>query len=116
MSSLDYSVSSIPEVCKSVTMTDIILSGHWGTCPGLIFVYSHLNYLIRTMNLDMLYVVGPGHGAPAILAALWLEGSLEKFYPHYSRDEKGLHRLISTFSTTGGFPRSVHRLAIWFLG
>ena len=53
----------------------------------------------------MLYVVGPGHGAPAILAALWMEGSLEKFYPEYSRDGKGLHRLISTFSTTSGLPR-----------
>lgn len=53
----------------------------------------------------MLYVVGPGHGAPAILAALWMEGSLEKFYPEYSRDGKGLHHLISTFSTTSGFPR-----------
>lgn len=53
----------------------------------------------------MLYVVGPGHGAPAILAALWMEGSLEKFYLEYSRDGKGLHHLISTFSTTSGFPR-----------
>jgi xylulose-5-phosphate/fructose-6-phosphate phosphoketolase len=55
----------------------------------------------------MLYVVGPGHGAPAMLAALWLEGSLEKFYPQYSRDSKGLHNLISTFSTPAGFPRLV---------
>lgn len=55
----------------------------------------------------MLYVVGPGHGAPAILAALWLEGSLEKFYPRYSRDAKGLHQLISAFSTPAGFPRLV---------
>lgn len=68
-------------------------------------VYSHLNYLIRTRNLDLLYVVGPGHGAPAILAALWLEGSLEKFYPEYSRDNKGLRQLVSTFSTTAGLPR-----------
>lgn len=90
--------------------------GHWGTCPGLVLVYSHLNYLIRTMNLDMLYVVGPGHGAPAILAALWLEGSLERFYPEYSRDSKGLHNLISTFSTTAGFPRSVSRPDIGFFG
>jgi hypothetical protein len=81
--------------------------GHWGTCPGLILVYSHLNYLIRTMNLDMLYVVGPGHGAPAMLAALWLEGSLERFYPEYSRNSQGLHHLISNFSTPSGFPRSV---------
>ncbi|KAL5357853.1 XFP N-terminal domain-containing protein [Aspergillus floccosus] len=83
------------------------LLGHWGTCPGLILVYSHMNYLIRQHNLDMLYVVGPGHGAPGILAALWLEGSLEKFYPQYSRDGEGLKRLISTFSTPAGLPRSV---------
>lgn len=84
------------------------LLGHWGTCPGLILVYSHLNYLIQTMDLDMLYVVGPGHGAPAILAALWLEGSLEKFYPRYSRDAKGLHQLISAFSTPAGFPSHIN--------
>lgn len=54
----------------------------------------------------MLYVVGPGHGAPAILATLWLEGSLERFYPEYSRDAEGLSNLISRFSTTAGFPRS----------
>jgi hypothetical protein len=55
----------------------------------------------------MLYVVGPGHGAPAILACLWLEGSMEKFYPQFSRDADGLARLISTFSTTGGPPRYI---------
>lgn len=82
-----------------------IYKGHWGTCPGLTFVYSHLNYLICEHDLDMIYVVGPGHGAPGILAALWMEGSLERFYPDYSRDRKGLTKLITTFSTTGGFPR-----------
>jgi xylulose-5-phosphate/fructose-6-phosphate phosphoketolase len=80
--------------------------GHWGTCPGLILIYSHLNYLINQLNLDMLLVVGPGHGAPGILASLWLEGSLQKFYPQYSRDSNGLKQLISTFSTTTGLPRS----------
>jgi len=80
-------------------------AGHWGTCPGLILVYSHLNYLVREHDMDMIYVVGPGHGAPAILAALWLEGSLGRFYPEYSRDRRGLHRLITKFSVTGGFPR-----------
>jgi xylulose-5-phosphate/fructose-6-phosphate phosphoketolase len=86
-------------------LIDRFCAGHWGTCPGLVMVYSHLNYIIRIKNLDMLYVVGPGHGAPGILAALWLEGSLEKFYPEYSRDSKGLHQLVSTFSTTAGLPR-----------
>lgn len=55
----------------------------------------------------MLFVVGPGHGAPAVLASLWLEGTLEKFYPKYSRNTEGLTRLISEFSTTGGFPRYI---------
>lgn len=55
----------------------------------------------------MLYVVGPGHGAPALLASLWLEGSLGKFYPEYAKDKEGLHNLISTFSTSAGLPRLV---------
>lgn len=84
-------------------LTDV--AGHWGTCPGLILVYSHLNYLIKKQNLDMLYVVGPGHGAPGLLASLWLEGSLGKFYPQYTKDKEGLHNLISTFSTSAGLPR-----------
>ncbi|KAK2742384.1 hypothetical protein FQN55_007918 [Onygenales sp. PD_40] len=84
------------------------LLGHWGTCPGLNFVYSHLNYLICEHDLEMLYVVGPGHGAPAILASLWLEGSLGRFYPDYSLDTKGLTKLITTFSTTGGFPSHIN--------
>ncbi|OJJ85644.1 putative phosphoketolase [Aspergillus glaucus CBS 516.65] len=84
------------------------LLGHWGTCPGLILVYSHLNYLIKQLDLDILYVVGPGHGAPGILSCLWLEGSLGRFYPHYARDKDGLHNLISTFSTTAGLPSHIN--------
>ena len=84
------------------------LLGHWGTCPGLTLVYSHLNVLIQEHDLDMLYVVGPGHGAPSILANLWLEGALEKFYPEYTRDRAGLTKLISGFSTTGGFPSHIN--------
>lgn len=60
------------------------LLGHWGTCLGLALVYAHLNYFTRKNDLDLIYAVGPGHGAPAILASLWLGGSLEKFYPQYS--------------------------------
>jgi xylulose-5-phosphate/fructose-6-phosphate phosphoketolase len=78
--------------------------GHWGTCPGLTLVYAHLNYLTRKNDLDLIYVVGPGHGAPAILASLWLEGSLARFYPEYSEDAQGLHNLITGFSTPHGFP------------
>ena len=84
------------------------LLGHWGTCPGLTLVYSHMNLLIKKHDLDMLYVVGPGHGAPAILANLWLEGSLSKFYPECSNDTKGLSKLIDNFSTTGGFPSHIN--------
>jgi xylulose-5-phosphate/fructose-6-phosphate phosphoketolase len=71
-------------------------------------VYAHLNLLIRDNDLDMIFCVGPGHGAPGILASLWLEGSLGKFYPEYSRDRTGLHNLISKFSTPTGLPRLVN--------
>ncbi|CAG8972624.1 hypothetical protein HYALB_00005393 [Hymenoscyphus albidus] len=84
------------------------LLGHWGTCPGLTLVYAHLNYLTRKNNLNTIYVVGPGHGAPAILASLWLEGSLERFYPQYSRNKQGLHNLITGFSTPKGFPSHIN--------
>ncbi|EEY16637.1 xylulose-5-phosphate phosphoketolase [Verticillium alfalfae VaMs.102] len=85
------------------------LLGHWGTCPGLILVWSHLNLLIRNHDLEMIYVIGPGHGAPAALASLWLEGSLERFYPkQYPVNRKGLSNLISGFSVPGGFPSHIN--------
>ncbi|KLU90279.1 hypothetical protein MAPG_09243, partial [Magnaporthiopsis poae ATCC 64411] len=85
------------------------LLGHWGTCPGLILIWSHLNIMIRNHNADMIQVIGPGHGAPAALAALWLEGSLEKFYPNeYPRNAQGLHNLITRFSVPGGFPSHIN--------
>ena len=87
------------------------LLGHWGTCPGLILVYTHLNRLIRKLDLDALYIVGPGHGAPAILSCLWLENSLAPFMPDYTRDKAGLEKLIYAFSVPGGFPRFVE--ALW---
>ncbi|KAL0259774.1 hypothetical protein SLS55_005514 [Diplodia seriata] len=95
---------------RDLTFDDIKprLLGHWGTCPGLILVYSHLNYLIKMHDLDMIYVVGPGHGAPALLAALWLEGSMGKFYPEYARTKQGLHNLITKFSTPGGPPSHIN--------
>ncbi|TVY81580.1 putative phosphoketolase, partial [Lachnellula suecica] len=95
---------------RDLTFDDIKprLLGHWGTCPGLTLVYAHLNYLTRKNDLDLIYVVGPGHGAPAILASLWLEGSLERFYPQYSQNKQGLHNLITGFSTPHGFPSHIN--------
>ncbi|KAF7327423.1 putative phosphoketolase [Mycena kentingensis (nom. inval.)] len=84
------------------------LLGHWGTCPGLVMVYAHLNRLIRKTGLDALYVVGPGHGAPAVLSCLWLEDSLSAFYPEHTRDLKGLQKLIAAFSVPGGFPSHIN--------
>ncbi|EMD34065.1 hypothetical protein CERSUDRAFT_117575 [Gelatoporia subvermispora B] len=84
------------------------LLGHWGTCPGLILVYAHMNLLVRKLDLDALYVVGPGHGAPAMLACLWLENSLARFWPKYTRDAPGLAHLISGFSAPGGFPSHIN--------
>ena len=105
---------------REITADDIKprLLGHWGTCPGLSLVYAHINRLICKNNIDALYVVGPGHGAPGILSCLWLESSLGNFYPKYTRDREGLSELVKAFSAPGGFPRYVynavvlHRLAL----
>src|SRR5690348_7804865 len=70
------------------------LLGHWGTVPGINFVYAHLNRLIRARDADVLLVTGPGHGAPANLANLYLEGSLHEHYPELTLDRMGLSRLV----------------------
>ncbi|KAH6913199.1 phosphoketolase [Coprinopsis sp. MPI-PUGE-AT-0042] len=95
---------------KDLSPSDIKprLLGHWGTCPGLSLIYAHLNRLVRKTDQDLIYVVGPGHGAPAILSCLWLEDSLSNFWPDMSRDYKGLQKLISTFSVPGGFPSHIN--------
>jgi xylulose-5-phosphate/fructose-6-phosphate phosphoketolase len=80
------------------------LLGHWGTVPGLNFIYAHLNRVIREQDASVLLVTGPGHGAPANLANLYLEGSLAEFYPEFTPDREGLGRLIRGFSWPGGFP------------
>jgi xylulose-5-phosphate/fructose-6-phosphate phosphoketolase len=80
------------------------LLGHWGTVPGINFVCTHLNRLIRQTGQGTLLVTGPGHGAPANLANLFLEGTLAEFYPELTRDRAGAERLIRRFSTPGGFP------------
>jgi xylulose-5-phosphate/fructose-6-phosphate phosphoketolase len=80
------------------------LLGHWGTCPGITFVYAHLNRLVRLHDANVLLVTGPGHGAAANLANLYLEGTLREFYPELTRDRAGLARFVRAFSWPGGFP------------
>src|SRR3954466_2286461 len=83
------------------------LLGHWGTTPGLNFVYAHLNRLIRERDLSVLYVTGPGHGGPGLVANTYLEGTYSDVYPHIGRDEDGLRRLFRQFSFPGGVPSHV---------
>ncbi len=83
------------------------LLGHWGTTPGLNFVYAHLNRAIRARDLDMIFVVGPGHGGPGVVANVWLEGTYSELYPDVSQDEAGMQRLFKQFSFPGGIPSHV---------
>ncbi|MBA3625924.1 MAG: phosphoketolase, partial [Methylibium sp.] len=77
------------------------LLGHWGTTPGLNFVYVHLNRIIRQYDLDMIDVTGPGHGGPGLVANCWLEGTYSEVYPNISQDEAGMQRLFKQFSFPG---------------
>src|SRR6478752_1709305 len=80
------------------------LLGHWGTTPGLNFVYVHLNRVIKQYDLDVIYVTGPGHGGPGIVANTYLEGTYSELYPDVSLDEQGLQKLFTQFSFPGGIP------------
>jgi len=90
--------------------------GHWGASPGLSFIYTHLNRVIKSFDLDMIFMAGPGHGAPGVLGPVYLEGSYSEIYPDKSRDEEGLLRLFKDFSFPGGIgshctpetPGSIH--------
>jgi len=83
------------------------LLGHWGTTPGLNLLYAHLDRVIAARRQHMLYVTGPGHGGPGLLANVWLEGTLSEVYPNVSRDESGMARLFRQFSFPGGVPSHV---------
>ncbi len=78
------------------------LLGHWGTTPGLNFIYAHCNRIIRNHDLDMVYLAGPGHGGPGLLANTWLEGSYSEFYPNIGQDVEGMKKLFKQFSFPGG--------------
>ncbi len=83
------------------------LLGHWGTTPGLNFIYAHMNRVIRSHDLDALFVCGPGHGGPGVVANTYLEGTYSEVYPAVSRDEVGLAQLFRQFSFPGGIPSHV---------
>jgi xylulose-5-phosphate/fructose-6-phosphate phosphoketolase len=83
------------------------LLGHWGTTPGLNFIYVHLNRIIKEHDLNMIYVTGPGHGGPGLVANVYLEGTYSEFYPNIGEDEEGLKRLFTQFSFPGGIPSHV---------
>src|SRR5579875_1431503 len=77
------------------------LLGHWGTAPGINFCYAHLSRVIRTRGLEMMYILGPGHGGPAAVANAWLEGTYSEIYPHISQDARGMRLLFRQFSFPG---------------
>jgi xylulose-5-phosphate/fructose-6-phosphate phosphoketolase len=83
------------------------LLGHWGTSPGLNFLYAHLNRVITARDLDMMYVIGPGHGGPSLVSAAWLEGTYSEVYHDITRDAVGMKRLFTQFSFPGGIPSHV---------
>ncbi|MGP1371598.1 MAG: phosphoketolase family protein [Almyronema sp.] len=83
------------------------LLGHWGTTPGLNFIYVHLNRVIKARDLDMIYIAGPGHGGPGLVANTYLEGSYSEHYPNISQDATGMKKLFKQFSFPGGIPSHV---------
>ncbi|MFZ6686238.1 phosphoketolase family protein [Undibacterium sp. SXout11W] len=95
-----------PLLRRPLVLADIkrMLLGHWGTTPGQNFIYVHLNRIIKKYDLDMIYIAGPGHGGPAVVANTYLEGTYSEIYPEISQDEAGLQKLFLQFSFPGGIP------------
>ncbi|RYG69382.1 hypothetical protein EON80_09885, partial [bacterium] len=83
------------------------LLGHWGTTPGLNFIYAHFNRAIKQRDLNVIYVAGPGHGGPGLVANTYLEGTYSEVYPNISQDAEGMKRLFKQFSFPGGIPSHV---------
>ena len=98
-----------PLLRRPLAQADVkrMLLGHWGTTPGQNFIYAHLNRVIVKYDLDMIYISGPGHGGPAVVANTYLEGTYSEVYPEISRDEAGLRKLFLQFSFPGGIPSHV---------
>ncbi len=98
-----------PLLKRPLALADVkrMLLGHWGTTPGQNFIYAHLNRIIKQYDLDMIYVSGPGHGGPAVVGNVYLEGTYSEIYPDISQDETGLQKLFKQFSFPGGIPSHV---------
>ncbi len=101
-----YLMGDNPLLTEPLTIEQVKprLLGHWGTTPGLNFIYAHLNRVIRARDLDMIYVCGPGHGGPGMVASAWLEGSYSELIPNVPRNLEGMRRLFRQFSFPGGIP------------
>jgi xylulose-5-phosphate/fructose-6-phosphate phosphoketolase len=98
-----------PLLKRPLVLDDVkrMLLGHWGSTPGQNFIYAHLNRVISEFDVDMIYVSGPGHGAPAVVANAYLEGTYSEVYPQITQDEPGLQKLFRQFSFPGGIPSHV---------
>ncbi len=98
-----------PLLKRPLDLSDVkpLVVGHWGTTPGQNFIYVHLNRVITKYDLDMIYIAGPGHGGPALVANTYLEGSYSEIYPNVSQDEPGMKRLFKQFSFPGGISSHV---------
>lgn len=98
-----------PLLKKPLQLSDVKkrLLGHWGTTPGLNFIYVHLNRIIRLHDLNMIFLAGPGHGGPGIVANVYLEGTYSEFYPNIPQNEDGMRKLFKQFSFPGGIPSHV---------
>jgi xylulose-5-phosphate/fructose-6-phosphate phosphoketolase len=98
-----------PLLRRPLTIEDVKprLLGHWGTTPGLNFIYVHLNRIIKAYDQDMIFVCGPGHGGPGVVANVYLEGTYSEVYPNVSQDTEGMRRLFKQFSFPGGIPSHV---------
>ena len=98
-----------PLLRAPLTMAHVkpLVVGHWGTTPGQNFIYVHLNRVIKKHDLDMIYIAGPGHGGPALVGNVYLEGTWSEVYPSVTQDEAGLKRLFKQFSFPGGISSHV---------
>ena len=93
-----------PLLKQPLTKEKSRLLGHWGTTPGLNFIYVHLSRVSKKHDLDMIYITGSGHGGPGLVANAYLEGTYSEVYPNISLDEEGMKRLFTQFSFPGGYP------------